>query len=192
MYQAYAKRYAREGQRAVQDALGAAAAATGGIPSSYAVTAAAQAGDYYASQMADKIPELYQQAYSRYINELTQYNTDRDFQYGQFTDDISHQAAARQEALQNALYGAQYAGDYSDLQRPGYKVDNNPVIREEKQKKWERAQLAASMGDYSLLRELGVMVDPSYINQDIMYNLAVANAKLGNPTYLGQMTRRYF
>ena len=70
-YSAYAKQYRREGQRATADALGQAAAATGGIPSTYAVGAASQAGDYYASKLADKIPELYQQAYQRYLDEYT-------------------------------------------------------------------------------------------------------------------------
>ena len=69
LYSQYRKQYAREGQRATQDALGAAAAASGGIPSSYAVSAASQAGDYYASQMTDKIPELYQLAYNKYMND---------------------------------------------------------------------------------------------------------------------------
>ena len=59
LYSQYRKQYTREGQRATQDALGAAAAASEGIPSSYATTAAAQAGNYYASQLTDKIPELY-------------------------------------------------------------------------------------------------------------------------------------
>ena len=69
LYSQYRKQYTREGQRATQDALGAAAAASGGIPSSYAVNAAAQAGDYYASQMTDKIPELYKLAYNKYMND---------------------------------------------------------------------------------------------------------------------------
>ena len=76
VYAAYRKQYAREGSRATQDALGTAASATGGIPSSYAAAAASQAGDYYASQLSDKVPELYQQAYNRYLGELSQYNTD--------------------------------------------------------------------------------------------------------------------
>jgi hypothetical protein len=104
LYSAYRKQYAREGQRATADALAEAAAASGGIASSYATTAATQAGDYYSAQMTDKIPELYQiaynkylqdfalkesqladaqsveqQDYAKYLNELSQYNTDRDF-----------------------------------------------------------------------------------------------------------------
>lgn len=69
LYAQYRKEYAREGQRATADALGAAAAASGGLPSSYAVTAAAQAGNYYASQMTDKIPELYKLAYQKYLSD---------------------------------------------------------------------------------------------------------------------------
>ena len=67
--QAYTRAYRREGERATANALAQAAAATGGIPSSYAVGAAQQAGAYYASQLADKFPELEQQAYNRYLNE---------------------------------------------------------------------------------------------------------------------------
>lgn len=69
VYAAYKKEYLREGQRATANALAQASAATGGRPSSYAATAASQAGDYYASQLSDKIPELYQQAYQRYLND---------------------------------------------------------------------------------------------------------------------------
>lgn len=111
LYSQYKKEYTREGQRATQDALGAAAAASGGIPSSYAATAASQAGDYYAAQMSDKIPELYQLAYNKYmndynmqlsdlgavqgaeqsdydkfLNEMNQYNTDRSFDYNAWLD----------------------------------------------------------------------------------------------------------
>ena len=109
LYQQYRKQYNREGQRAAEDALGAAAAASGGIPSSYASTAAGQAGNYYAAQLTDKIPELYELAYNQYLNDynmqlsdlgvvqgaeqsdydkylnaLNQYNTDRNFAYDQW------------------------------------------------------------------------------------------------------------
>ena len=114
LYQNYRKQYTREGQRATADTLGAAAAASGGIPSSYATTAAAQAGNYYAAQMTDKIPELYQLAYNqylneydmqlsdlgvvqgaeqsdydKYLNELQQFNTDRAFDYNAWLDEYN-------------------------------------------------------------------------------------------------------
>ena len=120
----YKKSYLREGDRATANALGQAAAASGGRPSTAAVTAATQAGDYYATQLNDIIPTLYQQAYDRYLNEynmmlqdlgavnnqeqldyakylddLTQYNTDRNFAFNQYLSDF--------DILQNQLASLQ-------------------------------------------------------------------------------------
>ena len=69
-YQAYRKEYLREADRSMEDTLGAYAQNTGGIAGSQAITAASQAADYYKSQLNDKIPELYESAYSRYLNEV--------------------------------------------------------------------------------------------------------------------------
>ena len=133
LYSAYAKQYRREGSRAAADALGQAASLTGGVPSTAAATAATQAGQYYATQLSDKIPELAaarqtqllnalaavneadNTAYQRYLNDaaldydniellralrsddytryrdaLAQHNTDRDFAYGQYLDDLEY------------------------------------------------------------------------------------------------------
>lgn len=124
LYQNYRKEYTREGQRATADALGAASAASAGIPSSYANTAAAQAGNYYAAQMTDKIPELYQLAYNKYLNDydmalsdlgvvqgaeqsyyqkyldaLGQFNTDRNFAYNTYLNDYNRVTNNLQTAL---------------------------------------------------------------------------------------------
>lgn len=69
VWSAYKKQYAREGERAGTNAMAQAAAMSGGIPSSYAVTAGQQANNYYAGQMSDIIPELEQNAYQRYLAE---------------------------------------------------------------------------------------------------------------------------
>ena len=66
--QAYRQAYLREADRNVRDVMGAYAGMTQGVPSSAAITAASQAGDYYRSQLTDKIPELESQAYSRWLN----------------------------------------------------------------------------------------------------------------------------
>ena len=114
VWSSYRKSYLREGDRATQNALAQAAAATGGRPSSYAVGAATQAGDYYATKLNDIIPTLYQQAYerylqdyqrklsdlgavnqqqqldyARYLDELGQFNTDRSQAYNQYLDQYS-------------------------------------------------------------------------------------------------------
>ena len=68
-WSSYKKSYLREGDRASSNALAQASAASAGRPSSYAATAASQAGDYYAAKLNDVIPQLYQQAYDRYLNE---------------------------------------------------------------------------------------------------------------------------
>lgn len=88
-YSAYRKQYLREGKRATEDVLGQAAAMTGGLPSSAAVTAAAQAGDYYATKLTDMLPDLYRQAYDRYLKE--------------FSADISKLSAVRD--MEDADYG---------------------------------------------------------------------------------------
>lgn len=192
VWQAYRKQYTREGQRATQDALGAAAASSGGIPSSYATAAATQAGDYYAAQMTDKVPELYQQAYNRYLNELSQWNADRSFGYGQYIDELNTQIANRQEALQNALYGAQF-GDYSKLEGLGFDVSNLP---EDYERRYNLAILAGQYGDYKKLQDLlGITASDDITNaqnMELMYNLAIAAANNGNNTYLNQLLSQYF
>lgn len=195
VWQAYKKQYTREGQRATQDALGITAASTGGIPSSYATAAATQAGDYYAAQMTDKVPELYQQAYNRYLNELSQWNADRSFGYGQYIDELNTQIANRQEALQNALYGAQI-GDYSKLEDLGFDISNIP---ENYDRIYNLALLAGQYGDYDKLKDLlGITANEDMLNNtdaqrlEMMYNLAIAQANLGNTTYLNQLISQYF
>lgn len=70
VWSAYRKQYLREGNRATEDTLAKVSAATGGRPSSYAIGAAQQAGDYYASKLTDMIPTLHQNAYQRFLNDL--------------------------------------------------------------------------------------------------------------------------
>lgn len=108
--QAYTRAYRREGERATANALAQAAAATGGIPSSYAVGAAQQAGAYYASQMADKFPELEQQAYQRYLNEraatlqgLEALSADREDAYSKYLKQQAMEQQAAQEAAKLQL-----------------------------------------------------------------------------------------
>jgi hypothetical protein len=68
-YQAYRKEALREADRQTRDVLGGYAGMTGGVPSTAAVTAAQQAGNYQRSRLTDKLPELYQQAYGRFSDE---------------------------------------------------------------------------------------------------------------------------
>lgn len=139
LWSSYKKTYLREGDRATQNAIASAAAASGGMPSSYAVTAGTQAGDYYATKLNDMLPTLranaydeylneYQQLannlntlnnqeqldYQKYLNELNQYNTDRSFAY----NDYQTQYNMLQNALSNLQSQQQneYSQDYQTQQ----------------------------------------------------------------------------
>lgn len=86
IYKQYAEQFARQGQSAGERSLAGAAALTGGMPSSFAAAANAQAQQAYAKKTADMIPVLEQNAYNRYLGErnfsyqdyLNQYNADVD------------------------------------------------------------------------------------------------------------------
>lgn len=68
-YQAYARQYLRLGDEAGRDTLADVSAQTGGMPSSFAVTASQQARNAYNQALTDKIPSLMETAYNKYRNE---------------------------------------------------------------------------------------------------------------------------
>lgn len=113
LFAQYQDQYTREGKRAMQDTLGQVAARTGGMASSYAVSAAQQQNNYYMQQLNDKVPELYQLAYqmfldnidlqvqdygllegasdrqyNRYRDTMSDWRDDRDFAYDIYRDDV--------------------------------------------------------------------------------------------------------
>ena len=195
LYQNYRKQYTREGQRATAEA------ASGGIPSSYANAAANQASNYYAAQLTDKIPDLYQLAYNqylndynmdlsnlgvvqgaeqsdydKYLNQLNQYNTDRNFSYGQFLDELSSQNQRRTDALNEAVLRAQW-GDYGGLADRGWDTSNIPA---EIERQLTLAQLGAQYGDYSGLNGLGIDTSNNPTDYERRYNLALLQAQYGD------------
>lgn len=114
-YASYKKQYMREGERASANALAQTSAASGGRVSSYAATAAQQASDYYAAQLADVIPTLETNAYSRYLSDynnklssLSALQNDREYDYQKWMDAYN--------MLQNSLSNYQ-SKDATDYQR---------------------------------------------------------------------------
>lgn len=94
LYQQYKKQYNREGTRAMNDTMAAAGINAGGM-NSYAMTAAQQANDYYLTKLTDKIPELYQLAYSMWLDDLNNQRADLsmlqtadDTAYGRYRDEV--------------------------------------------------------------------------------------------------------
>lgn len=68
VYQAYRDMYIREGNRAMEDTLAGLSIDAGG-DNSWAVSAAAQANNRYMQELADRVPELYNLAYEKYMTE---------------------------------------------------------------------------------------------------------------------------
>ena len=113
-YQAYKQMYLREAARAYADGLGQAAARNGGNLSAAALAAAGQGQQYYLSQLNDRVPELYQMAYERYLNgEQANINNQRQImqnaqdryqkQYDANRGRISDANTAREAAYQRLL-----------------------------------------------------------------------------------------
>ena len=165
-YQAYKKEYIREGQRAQEDTMARLAAMTGGMPSSYAVTAAQQARDYYNAKLADKIPELYAAAYQMYQNEgnemLQRLNMLRGLDsdaYGRWGDDQSRllQQLSVLQGLDDTDY-SRYA-DQRDYDRGVFERDrafDYEADQDQQARDLALAQLGISLGDYSGAEALGI------------------------------------
>ena len=118
LYQQYKDQYASLGKLAMQDAMGQAAAMTGGYGSSYASTAGNQAYQSYLSQLNEVVPELYGMARDQYNQEGQElYNqyallSDQESQdYGRYVD--KYNQWANEVGISQGLYDDAY-GEYRD------------------------------------------------------------------------------
>lgn len=109
MYQQLKDQYVQGGKMAMMDTMGQAQAMTGGYGNSYAQSVGQQAYQGYLQGLNEQVPNLYQMALNRYIqqgdNLLNQYSmltskdaqdysrwaADRDFEYGKYLDELNYQ-----------------------------------------------------------------------------------------------------
>lgn len=88
LYNQYKDQYVRLGQLAMMDTMGQAAALTGGYGSSYSQAVGQQTYNAYLQQLNEIVPDIYQMAYDRYMqegNELqNQYAVTSDMQQGEY------------------------------------------------------------------------------------------------------------
>lgn len=140
-FQAYQKQYAREGERAVQDVIGKAAAANGGAVSTAGMTAAVQAGQNYAGQLTDKIPQLYEQAYNRYLNEYRQKVNNLGLLQGQEATEYgrSRDALGDWETDRNWEYNRRMnaLGVFQDADTTAYSRHRDAVGDHESDRNWK-------------------------------------------------------
>ena len=221
LYANYRKQYTREGDRATANALANAAASSGGQLSSWAQTAAGQAANYYAAQMTDKIPELEQLAYQKYMNEenlkysdlaavqgaeqsdydkylndLMQFNTDRNFDYNVWSD--AYDRIVTNLGTVSGLEQNDYAKYQDQLNQ--YNTDRNfeygKLLDEidsqtlERNEALDKAILAGTYGDYSYLNDMGINTDDVSGITDWEKQFALAEAiaqQTGDYSYLYQL-----
>ena len=96
LYQQYKDQYMLQGQKAMMDTMGQAAALTGGYGNSYAQSVGQQAYQGYLQQLNDKVPELYQLALSKYqmdgdalLDQYSMIGAREDQDYARYQDDLA-------------------------------------------------------------------------------------------------------
>ena len=96
LYQQYKDKYIQQGKMAMQDAMGQAAAMTGGYGNSYAATVGNQAYQAQLNNLNDIIPELYQMALDRHnlktnemYKEYAMLNDQVTADYNKYLDDLA-------------------------------------------------------------------------------------------------------
>lgn len=97
LYNQYKDQYIQQGQMAMMDTMGQAAALTGGYGNSYAQTVGQQAYNQHLGQLNTVIPDLYGMAYDQYLQEgndlLNMYDIYMDREnlaYGQHQDKLNN------------------------------------------------------------------------------------------------------
>lgn len=153
-YQIYKDQYTDAAKLAMADTMGEAAALTGGYGNSYASTAGNQAYQSYMSELAGKVPELYQAAYDRYNDEgnrlldrLSMYQTLDESAYARHRDDVNDAYTKLNAAndIYNTLYNQDY-GQYRDSvsddqwnQSFNYQKEQDALAQSNWQKEYDRS-----------------------------------------------------
>lgn len=137
LYENYRDSYTDGGRLAMQDAMGEAAALTGGYGSSYAQSVGQQTYQAYMRALSDKVPDLAQSAYDKYkdeenalLGQLANYSELDAAAYARYRDDVEAERKNRELAY------AQYRDAQKDaLER--YKLEQ---AARENEREWAYRQ----------------------------------------------------
>ena len=117
LYQQYKDQYMLQGQQAMMDTMGQAAAMTGGFGNSYAQSVGQQTYQGYLQQLNDRVPELYKLALDKYnmegqelYNQYGLYMDKENQDYGRYRDSMSDYYTELDRLTSDARY--QYETDY--------------------------------------------------------------------------------
>lgn len=180
--QEYRKTYLREGDRTMRDTLGAYAKQTGGLASTQAIAAASQAADNYKAQLADKVPELEQQAYNRWYNEQ---QTARQDQYNYLSAIMNAGSAAQSEyslRINEALNRWQQLGYADDQVSSVLGVGVGTPTTDQSYQNWQKMQAQQDADwqreQWRYQQELDKYTQNEQQRQNA-YNLAMTMLQLG-------------
>lgn len=128
LYQQYKDQYTTQGQMAMMDTMGQAAALTGGYGNSYGQNVGQQAYQGYLQQLNDRVPELYQLALNQYNQEgqemkdqASMLGTMEDQEYGRYRDQVSEYYTELDRLTDDARYqGELDYGKYIDNYNKAY------------------------------------------------------------------------
>lgn len=159
LYQQYAEQYMRQGQLAMQDTMGQAAALTGGYGNSYAATVGNQAYQSYLQQLNDRVPELYKLALDRYNmgkQELyDQYGmllSEYEREYGLHSDEYNKLLGALGIARDDYYSGADMfhteQGNKNNILAQGFN-DEMAIWEADTNNKWTQAEWEESANRYA-------------------------------------------
>lgn len=179
LYQQYRDQYIREGQRAMKDTMAQSAALTGGYGSTYGAIAAQQGYDNYLTQLNDRVPQLEQQAYGKYAdnlqdmyNQLGAYQSEENRLYGQYMDALGQFNTDRDYAFRSMQAAMDQNNYENEFNRNIFESDREYNMAD----KQNAIDLALATGDYSYLEDMGI--DLGYLNLLKDADIAQANAQI--------------
>lgn len=160
LYQQMKDQYINQGQMAMMDTMGQAAAMTGGYGNSYAQSVGQQAYQQHLKGLNDKVPELYQMALNQY-NQEGQALYDQaslmagmeDQEYSRYMDQLTNYYTELGMAQDEARYQAELDyGRYMDKLGLDYQMERDKIADQQWQKQFDEsvrqfdAQMAKSSG----------------------------------------------
>ena len=168
LYNQYKDQYIRQGQMAMMDTAGQAAALTGGYGNSYAQSVGQQAYQGYLQQLNERVPELYQLALSQYNAEGDQMYNQASLMaqmegqdYGRYQDDLANWHT--QLGYLDDRYNTERQFDYNNWEtKLGYDYNNHTTQENmrweqylaEQEKNQAAAEMMAAAGNYDRLAQL--------------------------------------
>ena len=156
VYNSYAQSYQRRGRLAMRDAMGQAAALTGGYGSSYAQSVGQQQYDSYLQSLGEALPELYGMAWQRYNAEGDALKTAWELasERSEVRRESEREAAEREAAAQKSAETAR-RGNYDRLYKLIYNSGYNPNETELSDSGMTGEQAAALLAEYRRRNKIG-------------------------------------